>query len=407
VDVFVARQPIFDLKGEVIAYELLYRRNAQSRFADGTDTAQMSRDVVIQSFLEVGLDRITRGKAGFINFGREMLLERCYELLDPESIVIELLEDVPLDDEVKAACERLVESGYQLALDDFVTGGPHVALVPYAKIIKVDVLSRSPEEIQAAVEPLRGANVKLLAEKVETQEIHDECKKLGFELFQGYFYSRPEIVANKSISVEQMSMIKLSNLLCNDGATDLDVEEGFRRDASLSYKLLRMLSTAAQGGRGVESIRYAIRLLGRGTLQRWLTLLLASSFGSGGGTAMEVVQTAVVRGRFCELLGVRTKGGVNADALFLVGLFSLMDALLRAPMTEVLARIDLAPHVRDALLDRQGPLADFLSLVEAYEGGDWERVSSLAPKLGLSTVEVPEGYLEAVNWAREQVSRAA
>ena len=407
MDVFVARQPIFDLTGEVAAYELLYRRSAQSRFADGSDSAQMSRDVVIQSFLEVGLDRITRGKAGFINFGREMLLDRCYELLDPESIVIELLEDVPPDEEVKAACERLVDSGYRLALDDFVTGGPHVALIPYANIIKVDVLSRSPEEIQAAVEPLRGSKVKLLAEKVETQEIHNECKKLGFELFQGYFYSRPEILANKSVSVEQTSMIKLSNLLGSDQATDLDVEEGFRRDASLSYKLLRMLSTAAQGGRGVESIRYAIRLLGRGTLQRWLTLLLASSFANGGGTAMEVVQTAVVRGRFCELLGVRTKRGVNADALFLVGLFSLMDALLRAPMAEVLARIDLAPNVRDALLDRKGPFADYLSLVEAYEGGDWERVTALAPKIGLSTVEVPQAYLESVNWAREQVSRAA
>lgn len=185
------------------------------------------------------------------------------------------------------------------------------------------------------------------------------------------------------------------------------MEAGFRRDASLYYKLLRMLSTAAQGTRGVESIRYAIRLLGRGTLQRWLTLLLASSFANSGGTAMELVHTAVVRGRFCELLGVRAKRSTSADTLFLVGLFSLMDSLMRTTMGEVLARIDLAPDVRAALLERKGPYADFLSVVEGYEEGDWETVTRLAPKLGLSTVEVPEAYLEAVNWSREQVSRAA
>jgi c-di-GMP phosphodiesterase len=405
VDVFVARQPIFNLTGEVVAYELLYRRGAQSRFADGTDTAQMSRDVVIQSFLEVGLDRITRGKAGFLNFSREMLVERYYELLDPESVVIELLEDVTADEEVIVACEQLADAGYRLALDDYVPGGPHEPLVPFANVIKVDVLNQPMETVTATLEVLKPRRVRLLAEKVETSEMHQLCRKAGFQLFQGYFYSRPEVVANRGASVEQTSIIRLANLLGSDEASDQDVEEGFRRDASLSYKLLRMLSTASQGWRGVESIRHAIRLVGRGTLQRWLSLLLASSFSAGGGTDVELVHAAVLRARFCELLGARTRKASGADGLFLVGLFSLMDALLRTPMEEVLARIDLSPQVRDALLKREGPYADCLSLVEAYEAGDWDKVTECAPRIGLATLDVPEIYLEATTWAREQVSR--
>lgn len=405
MDVFLARQPIFGLQGEVTAYELLYRRTAMSRYADGDDSNRMSLDVVIQSFLEVGLDRITLGSQGFINFGREMLLEGCYDLLDPDSIVVELLEDVAADDEVIAACANLVDSGYRLALDDFIFGGPQEVLLQYADIVKVDVLTRSPEEIGRAIEPLRKRSVKLLAEKVETAEMHEQCKKLGFELFQGYFYARPELLANRGVSVEQASMINLMNLLGDESASDQDVEEGFRRDASLSYKLLRMLNTAAHGGRGIESIKYAIRLLGRGSLQRWISLLLASSFAGRGGTDAELVNTAVLRGRFCEQLGMSAGKIGNADTLFLIGLFSLMDSLLRTPMEEVLSRVDLAHQVRQALILREGPYADYLKLVEAYEAGEFEKVTQLAPRVGLSTVEIPAIYLRSADWAREQVVR--
>jgi c-di-GMP phosphodiesterase len=407
VDVFVARQPIFDLRGHVSGYELLYRRSAQSGYADGVSTGQMSRDVVIQTFLEVGLDKITQGKCGYINFAREMLLEGAYELLDPSLVVIELLEDVPADAEVMEACQKLVAGGYQLALDDFVLGAGQDKLLPLAAIIKVDVLNRSPDEIRDAVTPLRRPGVRLLAEKVETAEVHRVCEALGFELFQGFFYSRPEIVGNPGVSVEQTTMIQLMNLLGSDKVSDQEVEEGFRRDASMSYKLLRMLGSAAHGGaRGIDSIRYAIRLLGRKTLQRWLSLMFASSFGGGGGTDVELVHTAVLRARFAELLGSRAGRRASADALFLVGLFSLMDSLLRAPMEEVLARVDLAEPVRKALVDRTGPHAEVLKLVEAYEAGDWAGVTEFAPKVGVPTVQVPGIYLEALNWSREQLVRA-
>lgn len=407
MDVFLARQPIFDRSGDTVAYELLYRRTAESRYADGDDANRMSLDVVVQSFLEVGIERITQGKTGFINFGKTMLVEGSYELLDPSKIVVELLETVKVDESVREACRQLAAKGYRLALDDFAEGGPHEELVPHAEILKIDVLGRDLDELGKVIEPYLERGVTLLAEKVETEEVHKRCRDLGFALFQGYFYSRPELVVNQGASVEQTSMIALLNLLGDESASDQEIEEAFRRDASLSYKLLRMLSTAAQGGRGIESIRFAIRLLGRGTLQRWLSLLLASSFAGRGGTNDELVSTAVVRGRFCELLGRRSDASANADTLFLVGLFSLMDAILRTPMPDLLERVDLADPVRDALLKREGPYALPLRVCEAYEGGDWDQVASMAPDLGLSGLAIPDIYLDSVAWAREQLLRHA
>lgn len=407
MDVFIARQPIFDLAGDVFGYELLYRRSAQSQIAEGTDTERMSVDVVVQSFLEVGLDNLTRGRKGFINFGRDMLLARSYELLSPDAVIIELLENVAVDDDVIAACKHLVGKGYQLALDDFVLEGPQQALLPFASIVKIDVLGVEEAEIRRSVDRIEKlTKVRLLAEKVEDREVHHACQRAGFQLFQGYFYSRPEIVTRNTSSVAQLSMIKLMNLLGDDEASDAEIEEAFRHDASLSYKLLRMLSTAAHSGRGIESILHAIRLLGRGTLQRWLSLLLASSFVTAG-TDAELVQTAILRARFCELLGTTVNRGANGDALFLVGLFSLMDALLRTPMAEVLARVDLSAAVREALLERTGPYAAILRIAEAYESGNWDDVRQGSADLRIALGDVCMNYVQAAEWSRQSALMAA
>jgi EAL and modified HD-GYP domain-containing signal transduction protein len=402
VELFVARQPIFDLAGDLYAYELLYRRGSRSQAADGTSTSQMSLDVIIQSFLEIGLEHITRGKVGFINFSREMLVSGSWELLDPHAVVIELLEDVPVDEEVLTACERLVAAGYRLALDDFVPGGPHEALVHLAETIKLDVLDRSEAELREVTAPLLARKVRLLAERVETAAVRDACRDLGFELFQGYFYSRPELIARRGISVEHASILELLNLLRDEKVSDAGVEEAFRRDPTLSYKLLQVVNAASYGGRGIESILHAIRILGRGTLYRWLALLLASSLATEGEMDGERVHAAVLRARFCERLGEVAGSGASGQ-LFMVGLFSMMDALLGTPMDELLSKINLAEEMHDALLRRTGPLADWLRVVEAYEAGRWEEVTRLASTLGVSPLDVPELYLESLGWARERV----
>jgi EAL and modified HD-GYP domain-containing signal transduction protein len=407
LELFVARQPIFDSAGELDGYELLYRGGAQSVRADGTSTEQMSLDVIIQSFLEIGLERITRGRTAYLNFSRQMLLGGSFELLDPDSVIVELLEDVQGDAPVVAACARLREKGYRLALDDFEPGGPHESLLPYAGIIKVDVLNRPVEELRSVAEALKGQKARLLAERVETAEVRDACKSLGFELFQGYFFSRPEVISEKGMSADQIAILQLMNLLRDDDAPDSEIEEAFRRDPSLSYKLLRMVNAAAGGGRGVESIMHAIRMLGRAQLHRWLALLLASSLSSGGGTDVELVHAAVLRGRLLELLGESAGRDVASGPLFMVGLFSLMDALLRMPMEQLLERVNLAEEVKTALLRREGPYAVWLQMAEAYEAGRWEEMSTLAASVAISPFDLPDIYLESLNWARERVPVAA
>lgn len=406
MDLFVARQPIYDLKGELAAYELLYRGGAQSRGADGTSTSQMSLDVIIQSFLEMGLDRITGGHLGYLNFSRDMLLSGCWDLLDRDSVVIELLEDVDADEPVVAACRALTEAGYTLALDDFVSGGSQESLLPFAKIIKLDVLDRPLDEIREVSEPLRRQGLRLLAERVETAGVRDACRGMGFELFQGYFFSRPEIVAKKGVSVEYAAILQLINLLHDDEASDQQIEDTFRRDPSLSFKLLRMVNAASSGQSGIESISHAIRLIGRKALGRWLALLMASSLAVQGGIDGELVQAAILRARLCELLGGTSGRRGASGSLFMTGLFSMMDSLLRAPMPEILDEVDLSEDVKEALLHRGGPYAEWLGLVEAYETGDWDRVQSICSGLGISPIDLPEIYLESLSWVREQVGTA-
>lgn len=403
LELFVARQPIFDTAGELDGYELLYRGGAKSLSADGSSTEQMSLDVIVQSFLEIGLERVTRGRTAYLNFSRYMLLSESFELFDPTSIIVELLEDVRADGPVVDACMRLKANGYRLALDDFEPGGPHQELLPLADIVKIDVLNRPLEELREVVRALDGAPARLLAERVETAEVRDTCRELGFELFQGYFFSRPEVISGRGISTDQIGILQLMNRLRDDDASDLEIEEEFRRDPSLSYKLLRMVNAAAGGQRGIESIMHAVRIVGREQLHRWLAMLFASSLARGQGIDMELVHSAVLRGRLLERLGETADRSADAGSLFLLGLFSHMDALLRMPMAELLEKVDLTDEVKTALVEREGRFAVWLQLAEAYEAADWERMSALAAAVGISPFDLPEIYLESLNWARERV----
>jgi EAL and modified HD-GYP domain-containing signal transduction protein len=405
MEVFVARQPIFDRNDRVVGYELLYRSNGLSSRAwtPGTGVDEMSSHVIVDAFLGIGLHRLTGGRRAYINCSRELLLSGNLELLDPRMVVLEILETVEPDDDVVAACERLAAGGYRIALDDFAFTDPWIPLLRIAHVVKIDVLGRTPQEIEELVMRLRGCPALLLAEKVETREVHDSCLALGFDLFQGYFYSRPETLSRSDLSVREIGVVRLLNLIRNLDAPDIELENAFRSDVSLSYKLLRMANSAALGSSGIRSIGHAIRLIGREPLYRWLALLLVSSSVKGGGIDAELVQTALVRARLCELIAETTGRRAIAGSLFLVGLFSLLDALLGQPMEEVLSQMVLNNSVADALLHREGPLAPTLDLVEAYEAGQWEDVAFRARAAGMDTEVLPELYLQALTWARNRL----
>lgn len=406
VDVFVARQPIFDAQGNVYAYELLYRRNSTTTIADGDTGDVMASEVFVHTFLSIGIDRVTGGVPAFLNFTRAMLLRRVYQLFNPKDVVIELLETVSPDAEVVAACQAMVDAGYMLALDDFVFEPAYEPLLKIASIVKLDVLNKAAAELATVIQQLKPYRARLLAEKVETADVREECHSQGCTLFQGYYFSKPEILSQRDLSAAQLTILRLMNLLRDTDSPDGKIEAAFRTDLSLTYKLLRAVNSAAMGGRGIESIRHAVQLVGRAEMHKWLSLLLVTSVSRGGGMNDEVVHTAIRRARMCELIALDRGDKHGAEALFMVGLFSLLDAILRTPLAELLERIELAPEIRRALLLRTGPFAPTLSLVEAYERGAWDAASGEAALLGIAPQKVTDLYLSSLAWSRDQLGHA-
>lgn len=405
MDVFVARQPIFDRHDRVVGYELLYRDQRDSQSAPSHVTPDMSSRVIVDAFVGIGLHELTEGMPAFINCSRELLLSGTIELLDPGTVVVEILETVEPDDAVVAACHMLAERGYRLALDDFILDERWTPLLGLAEIVKVDVLQRTRDEVAALIDRIRGSDAYLLAEKIETREVLEYCRALGFDMFQGYVFQRPETVAGKDLTTTEVQVLKLMNLVRDPTLPDASLEEEFGLDVSLTYKLLRIVNSATVGGRGIRSIGHAIRLLGRKSLYRWLALMLAASARNRGRIGVELLQTALIRARFCELIGYRMGDHRVSGPLFLVGLFSLLDAILGAPMERILERLELDQELRDALIMRAGLFGTVLSLVEAYEVGKWHELPRLASSIDLPTYVLSPSYVEALRWSREQLPR--
>lgn len=406
VQVYVARQPIFGVENQPTGYELLYRNTAQSSGAATADVSDraMSTETVLRSVVGLGLGQLTAGKPAWINFTGELIKERVYELLPKDGVVIEVLETAVVDDALVDELQRMHQAGWKVALDDFVLSAGTARMIPFASYLKLDVLGLSPERIAELGSLLGGWGKTLLAERVETREVRDQCAAAGFTLFQGYYYSRPQLVAKKVLPTAQLAAMRLVQQLRDPKARDTEIIATVGSDVAMTYKLLQLVNNAATGGRGVTSLEHALRLLGRQALARWVSLLLVSSLVTGDGTSREVAHVAMRRGRFAE----RTAQALGRDddgVFFLVGLFSLLDALLDMPMAEAIEPLDLAPEVKRALVTGLGPYAVLLKLAESFERGDWPDVDLKAEALGLAKDDLVGAYTEAEHWAFEQMIR--
>jgi EAL and modified HD-GYP domain-containing signal transduction protein len=397
--IFVARQPIFDDTNHVHGYELLYRGSAAAQTADAGDdppvAEAMAPGLVVDVLLGMGLADLTGGRPAYVNVTRPMIVEGAVELFDREQVVVEVLEDVRPDEETIPALERLASRGYRIALDDFVMDPEAEPFLLLASVVKVDLLQYTPDELETLVERIQPYGARLLAEKVEDEAAHQRALDLGFHYFQGYHFSRPQTLARRDLTIEQLNVMRLLNLVNDPDTSDHEVEEIFRGDVSLSYKLLRMVNSAAMGGRGISSIGHGLRLLGRHYLYRWLALMLASG-GASHGPRGEMTQSALLRAGMCERIARAAGHTGAAPALYMTGLFSRLDAILGAPMTDLLDRLDLRSEVYEALTARHGPLAPVLTLVEAYEGGHWLEVPALLKDAQATRLDLREIYLDAL-----------
>lgn len=400
--VFIARQPIFDVADRRVAYELLYRASLEADSAGGTVSETfMCSDTALHALLSIGLDRLTAGTTAFVNITEEHLLGDLYKIFDPAAVVLELLESVEGTPAVIDACQRAVNEGYTLALDDYDGRASLDALLGFASIVKIDVLNRDIASLAPTCERLRAMGIAVLAERVETRATLAACRELGFTLFQGYVFSRPETMDGRAVQVQQVTMFQIMSLLNQPNVTDRALEEAFRSHPSLSLALLRIVNAAAFGGRGIDSIPHAIRLIGREALSRWMLIMLVSSVGARNPVAHEAVVGALVRGRFCESVTAYDASGDPA-ARFLVGLLSRMDVLLGLPMTAVLERLPVKDDIREALLEGTGPHAGVLKLADAYERAEWAVVQASGDAKALA--ELSEMYAEAARWATDRLS---
>ena len=400
-DVFVARQPIFDRERRLAGYELLHRPTYAAVAAGDGDSSEMTASIMVNGLLGIGFRQLTGGVRAWVNSGHESLLRRDFDLLDPHHYVIELLESVACDDETVEACRELRARGFTLALDDFVADvqqyGP---IVRQAQIVKLSVLGEAEAQIRASVARLAVFPILLLAEKVEDKATYGLCRSLGFSLFQGNYFSRPETVSRKDLPGQLPAIARLMNLTLDADSRDNDIEREFRADPGLSVKLLKIVNSAAAGGNGIESIHHAIRLVGRLPLYRWLALLFASAAPRGDGVSQELVLAAMERGRFCELLAERSGRHGSSGSLFLTGLLSNFDTILGVPMPVLMQQVRVSADVEAALLNGSGPHAPYLALATNYAGGEWEEAIEQGSRMGLVD-HLASSYAEASAWARD------
>jgi EAL and modified HD-GYP domain-containing signal transduction protein len=381
--VVVARQPIFDRRLRVVGYELLFRGVATNAGPERATAA-----VVLGSFTEIGLQQIVGSKPAWVNVSREFLLSGLAAMVPPHLILLEILEDQLVDDALVEAIAELGRQGYRLALDDFRYEPESEALLSRVDVVKLDLLALGRDGLAAEVARLKPYGLTLLAEKVETQADYAFCAEAGCELFQGYFFCRPELVRGRRVEANRLTLLELLAAL-QDPAIELrDLERLIARDLGLSYRLLRYINSALFGLRGqVRSIGQALALLGIENLRRWAAL---SAFAGVRDKPAELTVTALIRARFCELAG--EDDGAYRGELFTLGLFSVIDALMNTPMEELLEAIPFPDDMREALVTQRGEKGRLLECITALEAGDFDRAEAIVPEAG-------ELYLASLAWA--------
>jgi len=396
-EVYVARQPIFDRKLDLYAYELLFR-SGFSDFFDCADGDLASAKTIMNSFLLFGLDSITGGRMAFINFTRKLLLGETATMFPREQLAVEILETIEPDDEVIAACRRLKKAGYTIVLDDFIFKPELQRFVDMADIIKLDFRISGVRERQALIGQLGHDRIRFLAEKIETRSEFDEAMEMGFSYFQGYFFARPEIVAGRDIPGYKLNYMQILREVHKPDADFGELEEIVKRDVSITYKLLRFINSAAFGfAKKIQSIKQAISLLGLKEFRKLVSLVALS--GMGDDKPEELVLTSMSRARFCELIAPRIGMKDRSSDLFLTGMFSMIDAFIDQPMEEILNDLPLSEAIKTALLGGENLYRTALETAMSYERGDWDSLGLLNKQLGLGENEFPHIFQSSIRWA--------
>jgi EAL and modified HD-GYP domain-containing signal transduction protein len=397
---YIARQPILDARGAVHGYELLFRAGPTTAFSGDGDAATRA---VLDHTVIFGLERLTGGMPVFVNCTREALVDRLVLVLPPDQTVLELLETLKPTAELLAACQEYKARGYRIALDDFAWSPAWRGFVDLADYVKIDLEQTTPEQRRGLIAQLKDSRAKLVGERVETQADLEMARREGFSLFQGYYFCRPVLMENRAIPANQLVHLEMLSALHEEPLDTRRVSNLVKRDASLTYRLLRMVNSPMYGTtRVISSIHSALVHIGDEMFRRVAMLAIASELKRDSPS--ELLRMAFLRARFCELAAGLS--GQDSTEQYLLGILSLLPAMMGVTMEKIAGAMPLRSAVREALLGEENSERAVLGWLENYELGQWELCDAVLQSAHLSGDRFPEFYTSAVQWAEANVSVA-
>ena len=389
----LVRQPIFDRKQALLGYDIRYRESDDGRSA------------FTESFVSGMFDLVRGGFPAFVTCSRAQILERAFLASNPAKVIVVVPSDVAPDHDIVAALTEIRAAGGHVALDD-LTGdvAPCEGLASVADWVRIDMRCEDASVIQGICDRVPDRKIRRIADHVHDAGQYDLAVKLGFDAFSGAFFSRAEPLPATGLPASTVAALRVLGLARNENVSDRNLETAISVDPVLTFQLLRLVNSAAIGARGVDSIGHALRLIGRNEFLRWLSLAVAASRRGQSGVDQHLVRQAVERGRLLEQLG---GSGRDPSTLFLVGMFSLLDAVFRMPLEDIVRQVALSDDAKDALLDREGPYADALAFAEAYELGLFESAAELAETMSIPAGQLPALYADAVKWTADALGGMA
>lgn len=399
MDVFVARQPIFDREDNVIAYELLYRSNTNNFFDYSISSNMATTLLLINSFFSFGIETLINDKISYINFSKSLIENDIPLLLNENNIIIEVLETITPDNFFINKLKYIKESGYKIALDDFNFSYKHEDLINLADIIKVDFLSNNRNQISDIFKKYKSKGKILLAEKVETQEEYLWAKDLGFDYFQGYFFSKPIVIKRSVLPDAAYQYFRILSLVNCEEPDFKEIASIIEKDVSLTYKLLRLINSRFTLVSNVSSIQHALAILGIDAFSRWLNLAMIQNISTY--KTPEIFKIALIRSRFMELLVSNLSLKVHLPEFTMLGILSVIDALLGMEMKDVLVDLPISKGIKDTLLNKETMYSDVYKIILFYEKGEFDNIEDISVDLNIEVNLIQEYYYKSVKWADE------
>ncbi len=389
----VGRQPILDRQHRVVGYELLYRP-VDTSSGEVFDGDRASSVTLLNAFLELGLERLVGDKRAFVNLTRRFFTELPPLPFDKDRVVLEVLEDIEVDESFVKSIRQLAKQDYTLALDDY-TFEPHWdPVLPWMKMVKVDLMAVDWDTIERGLPALQTQGRKLLAEKVETHEDYLRAKALNFDYFQGYYFAKPHLIESRRLPENRVATLQLLARLNDPNVLIQEIVKLISQDPGLSFKILRYVNSAAVGLRwSIKSIRDAVVYLGLMRIRAWASLFVMSGVVN---KPIEIINIGLVRANLC-LAMAKERGDAADDSAYTVGLFSILDAMMDQPMEELLSQLPLPQDMAEAITSRKGPLGDLLSCAVAVETNQWDQLE----RFDVDPVWLQEAYLDSTQEAFE------